>query len=98
MDPAGSNLSMEVLKEFEQQQFLMQELLEKSRNVDLMKIKIPLSIFRWIQLRLGDILRIVIFHNERHIRHAIRALCSAATSGSSQTTKYFINLFHLSGE
>lgn len=73
MDPSGSDLGMEVLKEFEQQQFLMQELLEKSRNVDLMKIKIPLTISRWIRLRLGDILRIVIYHNERHIRQAIRA-------------------------
>lgn len=76
MNPAGSDLSMEVLKEFEQQQFLMQELLEKSRNVDLMKIKIPLTISRWVRLSLGDILRIVIYHNERHIRQAIRAAAS----------------------
>lgn len=81
MDPAGQNLSVEVLKEFEEQQLRLQKLLKKSRNVDLMKIKIPLTISRWIQLRLGDILRIVIFHNERHIRQAIRALGSAPTSG-----------------
>lgn len=73
MDPTGNELDTAVLKEFEQQQFQMKELLEKSRKTDLMKIKIPLTISRWIRLRLGDVFRMVIYHNERHIRQAIRA-------------------------
>ena len=43
-------------------------ILEKSKGVNLRKVKIPISISKIIRLRLGDALQFVIYHNERHVQ------------------------------
>jgi hypothetical protein len=46
--------------------------LESSRNRDLSAVRIPISISKWITIRLGDTFRFVIAHNKRHIMQAGR--------------------------
>ena len=73
MNPVNSQLDRSVLEEFIRQQKQFLDLLQKARHVDLTRTKTGISISRWIRLRLGDTLRFVIYHNERHLLQAQRA-------------------------
>jgi hypothetical protein len=48
--------------------------LELSQYVDLQKIKIPFSFTKLLKLRLGDNLRFIVAHNERHLMQAQKIL------------------------
>ncbi len=48
-------------------------LINKSEILDLTKTKSSVSISKIIKLRLGDTLRFIINHNERHIQQALKA-------------------------
>jgi hypothetical protein len=60
-----------IVREFIDQQELLLTYLRKADNVDL-NLRIPISITKWIKLRLGDVFQFVIVHNERHIVQAKR--------------------------
>ena len=74
MDPAGSQLDKSVLTTFLKQQQEMLRLLEQAETVDLTRTKTSISISSWIRLRLGDTFRVVIYHNQRHMEQAERAV------------------------
>ncbi|SMG30670.1 DinB family protein [Arenibacter troitsensis] len=78
MNPVGSELNMDTLKKFLSQQQAILNLLDKSKAVDLNKTKTGISISKWIQLRLGDTFRVVIYHNQRHMAQAERVLREAS--------------------
>lgn len=61
-----------VVAEFIHQQETLLALIEQSRNLDLNKVKIPISIARFIRLRLGDVFQFIIAHDERHLQQAGR--------------------------
>lgn len=66
----------ELLTGDEVNQFLdhQQELIgiaEKSKAVNLKRVKIPISISKIIRLRLGDALLFVTYHNERHVQQVM---------------------------
>lgn len=67
MNPIHSKLERNVIDEFIQQQKKMLSLLEACRKVDLSKTKTAISISKLIKLKLGDTLRVVIYHNQRHM-------------------------------
>jgi len=67
MDPADSTLDPSVLDKFIHQQEQILQLLEASRQTNLTRVKTSISISKWIKLRLGDTLRVVIYHNLRHV-------------------------------
>lgn len=67
MNPVGSQVDIDVLDKFIAHLHQLLLLLEKCRNTDLTKVKTAISITRWIKLRLGDTLRVVVYHNFRHI-------------------------------
>ncbi|MCJ7935612.1 MAG: DinB family protein [Chryseobacterium sp.] len=67
MNPIHSRLNKEVVNEFAGQQQQLLELLEKAGHIDLEKTKTRISISKWINLKLGDTLRFVIYHNLRHM-------------------------------
>lgn len=69
-NPLGKQLNWGTIDRFLDQQNSMLELLDLSRKVDLNKVKVPISITKFIKLKLGDTFRFVIFHNERHIFQA----------------------------
>lgn len=73
-DPLGSQLNASVIEHFITDQKELLNLLELSRSKNLNQIRIPITISRFITLKLGDALRFVIYHNQRHIGQALRAV------------------------
>ncbi len=78
MNPAGSQLSRGVLSKFCEQQRELLKLLQGAAKVDLSRVKTSISISKLIKLRLGDTLRIVIYHNQRHLVQAKKVLSQVA--------------------
>lgn len=74
MNPLGSDLDRGTLEKFMDQQKQILDLLKTARHKNLTKIKTSISISKWIHLRLGDTFRVVIYHNQRHIEQAQRAV------------------------
>jgi len=74
MNPSGSQLQMDTIDKFIDQQHKYLELLDRSKTVDLNKTKTNISISKLIKLRLGDTLRVVIYHNQRHMIQAEKVL------------------------
>jgi hypothetical protein len=73
-NPTGSKLDKATIKRFLVQQEQLLNLLDKSRTIDLNKTKTAISISKWIKLKVGDTFRFIIYHNDRHILQAIKAL------------------------
>ncbi len=71
--PAINLEAPDVVAEFIRQQ---EELLTylKVARISNLDTKIPISISKWVKLKLGDVLQFVIAHNERHIMQAKRNL------------------------
>ena len=59
-----------VVAEFIRQQETLLTYLKKARSADLNAIKAPISISKWLKLRLGDVFQFLIAHNERHVLQA----------------------------
>ena len=78
-NPNGSSLTKSTLTRFLEQQERMLKLLDKSRKVSLNRTKTSVSISRFIKLKLGDTLRVVIYHNQRHIVQAQNVLKERAS-------------------
>jgi DinB superfamily len=78
--PDGSLLTMAAADRFLEQQELLKSLLVQARGIDLTRTKVAISLTRFIKLRLGDTLRFVVYHIERHIRQAERMLKQAKDS------------------
>ena len=73
-NPAGSDLDKRTLDKFIDQQNHMLTALSEARQVSLNRTKAAIIITPLIKFRLGDILRIFIYHNQRHMRQAQRAV------------------------
>ena len=86
MNPAGSKLDRKVLEKFIGQQKTTLELLEKAAMVSLTKTKTSISISSWIKLRLGDTLRVVIYHNQRHLVQAAKVMKLFGQQNASMST------------
>ena len=69
-NPIHSKLTIAVLERFKKQQLELLDLLELARTADLTKTKIPISLTKFLKLRLGDVLRFTVHHNQRHILQA----------------------------
>lgn len=70
-----------IVAEFVQQQETLLGCLRSAYTTDLNKIKVPVSIAKFIRLRLGDVFQFVIMHNERHYRQARKNLGHLQSSG-----------------
>lgn len=81
-DPIGSRLDKEEIGTFLVHQHKLLELLDAAREVSLGKTKTAVSISKWIKLKLGDTFRVVIYHNQRHLVQAKKALKAAGSAGS----------------
>jgi hypothetical protein len=73
-NPSGSSLDYSTLDKFRNQQMQILELLESARSLDLNRIKTSISISSLIKLKLGDTLRVLIYHNQRHLAQANKVL------------------------
>ena len=74
MNPGSSDLDSSILDTFLTHQSKLSDHLERSRSVDLNKIKIRSSVTALLQFKLGDLFRVLVFHDLRHVRQAAHAL------------------------
>lgn len=85
--PQSNDNSFEVIAEFIDQQEKLLLLLQKAGSIDINKAKVPISIAKFIKLKLGDVFLFLIAHNYRHILQADRALQQAGAA--TQPTPVF---------
>ncbi|MEY4929399.1 MAG: hypothetical protein RI909_123 [Bacteroidota bacterium] len=64
----------QVVAEFIQQQEQLLAYLKQARQTDLNRVRISISIMRWLKLKLGDVFQFIIAHDERHLQQAKRNL------------------------
>lgn len=81
--PAPALDCVKVVSEFIDQQEKMLQLLEKARKIDLNKAKVPISIAKFIKLKLGDVFMFLHAHNLRHIAQAERAMATLKKAEST---------------
>ena len=62
--------SAKVIQEFIQHEEDFLQLIRESRSFNLSKIKVAISLTKWIKMRLGDVFQFVTMHNERHLVQA----------------------------
>lgn len=74
MDPIHSNVPRSVLDTFIEQQKVLLGLLDQARKVSLNKTKTSISISKLIKLKLGDTMRVVVYHEQRHMKQIERVL------------------------
>ena len=73
MNPIYSDTRKDVLKDFGHQLQQWESFIAKAENYSWRKLKTSISISKLIKLRLGDTLRVVIYHQERHLKQAFAA-------------------------
>lgn len=73
MNPIGEVANREVIRRFIADQEELLNLLEAARQKNLNRVRTSITISRFIRLRLGDTLRVVVYHNHRHMHQAQRA-------------------------
>ncbi|CAA9520518.1 MAG: hypothetical protein AVDCRST_MAG96-2901 [uncultured Segetibacter sp.] len=83
--PAASLDSCKVVSEFIDHQEKMLDLLEKARKIDLNKAKVPVSIAKFIKLKLGDVFMFLNAHTLRHIIQAERAAATRTLKAMSSS-------------
>ena len=64
------------LDEFERQEILLLHLLDRARSTDIGKNRIPVSIARFIKLKMGDVFAFLIAHHQRHFVQIDRTLAA----------------------
>ena len=74
MTPKQSDFTMVTLDRFIKQLEWLTLLMNQAKNKNLRKIKTTISLTTLFTLRLGDTLRFLVYHNERHILQAERIL------------------------
>jgi len=72
--PTIGDLTKDILQNFIVQQQNLLELLESSKKISLNRTRVPISIVKWLRLKLGDIFRVVVYHNQRHLVQASNTL------------------------
>ena len=69
-NPLGRTLNKGTISKFISDQDEMMQALERAMEVDLNRTRTSIAILKFIKLRLGDTLRIVVYHNQRHVQQA----------------------------
>ncbi len=68
--PSEQLNAAEVVQTFIENEERLLQLVRKAKSYNLTKIRIAISLTRWITMRLGDVFQFVILHNERHLVQA----------------------------
>ena len=77
MDPANPHLTYITLNRFIRQQEKLRTLLIDSLQKDITNTKTAISLTHLFRIRMGDTLRFVVYHTERHVLQAKHALEAA---------------------
>ena len=67
LEPKSQLSSQSVMAEFKQVHEQMIALVEKSRAVNIDRIKVPTALGSMVKLRLGEALRFIVAHTQRHL-------------------------------
>ncbi len=62
-----------VITEFIEGEEKLLQYLERAEKLNIAKLRVPISIAKFIKLKLGDTFRFLIAHQQRHILQALRA-------------------------
>ena len=77
---AASDLNpADVMGQFLELQTLQHELLGKLTYLDWNREKMPSLFGNWLTMQLGDVVRMLVVHTERHLQQALRAKTEIAT-------------------
>ncbi len=74
--PPAQLIPAKVIADFISQQEQLLTYVRRAQKVNPDDIRIPISISKWIKLRLGDVFQFLVVHNERHLQQALRHLVS----------------------
>ncbi len=69
----------EVTSQFLELQTLQRDVLNKLTYLDWNSEKVPTLFGNWLKMRLGDVVRMLVVHTERHLQQALRAKAEIAT-------------------
>ena len=69
----------DVMSQFLELHTLQRDLLNKLTYLDWNSEKVPTMYGNWLKMRLGDVVRMLVVHTERHIQQALRAKGEIAT-------------------
>lgn len=79
MNPIGSRLTLITIDRFLKQQERLNSLLNQAKHVNITKTKTPISLTKFIKLRLGDTLRFMTYHIERHVAQADNTIINSVS-------------------
>ena len=68
--PSAKLNSAKVVQTFIQNEEELLQLIRRAKSYNLTKIRVAISLTKWIKMRLGDVFQFVIMHNERHVVQA----------------------------
>lgn len=74
MNPNNKPLDSTVINTFLLDQEVLLALLTNSYTTNLNKIVIPVTFSKLIKLKIGDTLRFMVYHNQRHVQQAVRVV------------------------
>lgn len=81
-----------IAKFIDQQEKLL-ILLEEAKEVNFNSVRIPISIAKFIKLKLGDVFMFLIAHNLRHVKQAERAITAAMKDKNDSTLLVFTRTY-----
>lgn len=73
-NPAFSKVDNDVVRKYLEQNSQLTEVISKMKNLDLRNMKMPSPINEKIKYNLGDAIKILVMHDQRHIQQAERAI------------------------
>ena len=73
LDPVHRDLDHTVLDNWLRQAERQEKMLLKARTADLNRVQIKTALTSLIKMRLGDVLRMMVYHDWRHLEQACRA-------------------------
>jgi hypothetical protein len=83
-DPLPTIDAAKALQEFERQEVWLLELLNKAQQVNINRIRIPVSISPFIKLKMGDVFGFIIAHHQRHFVQIENTLHPRPPKGGQQ--------------
>lgn len=66
-----------VLAEFIEGEEKLLSCLERAEKINIARLRVPISLSKWIKLKLGDTFRFLVAHQQRHMLQAMKAFSAA---------------------
>jgi hypothetical protein len=73
----------EIIKQFLEHQNSLLQMLQDSKRLNIQNIRVPIALGGLIRIQLGDMLKILVYHTERHVVQAQRILYHDAFPGNT---------------